>query len=330
MKRNWSIISVVALATGLVSICLVGTASDQQSSQPPGVSRKTTEPPRSSGVVIVRGMAMPYLTQGSGIPCLVAGYSSLYQAIFSNELMKHFQFIFVDWKNSFAANDPFPQAAKITMDTLVDDLDEVRRQFGHEKIAILGASYPGFLPLAYGKKYPSHASHLISIGTPPYANKKTDQASAEYWERDASSERKAAHRRHLEALPDSLLGTLEPLERWVMQYIRDRAICWANPDYDCYWLWLGKRFSLDFEHQYYSVLLADYDPTPDFRAITAPVLIVNGRYDYWTPPKLWEAEKGKLPNLTYHLFENSGHWPMWEEQELFDQTLVDWLKSIKR
>jgi len=182
MKRSWSIISVVALATGLVSICLVGAASDQQSSQPPGISRKTTEPPRSSGVVIVRGMAMPYLTQGSGIPCLVAGYSSLYQAIFSNELMKHFQFIFVDWKNSFAANDPFPQAAKITMDTLVDDLDEVRRQFGHEKIAILGASYPGFLPLAYGKKYPSHASHLISIGTPPYANKKTDQASAEYWE----------------------------------------------------------------------------------------------------------------------------------------------------
>ena len=330
MKRRWCTISVVGLATVLVSIGLVGTASDQPSSQSPVISRKTTEPPRTSGVVMVRGMSMPYLTQGTGIPCLVAGYSTLYQAIFSNELMKHIQFIFVDWKNSFAADDPFPQAAEITIDTLVDDLDEVRRQLGHEKIAILGGSYPGFLPLAYGKKYPGHASHLICIGTPPYANKKTDKASAEYWEQDASPERKAAHRRHFEELPDSLLAKLEPSERWVMQYIRDRAICWANPEYDCYWLWVGKRFSMDFEQQYYSVLLADYDPTPDFKAITTPVLIVNGRYDYWAPPQLWEAEKRKLPNLTYYLFENSGHWPMWEEQELFDRKLIEWLQSTKR
>lgn len=296
-----------------------------------GLSGETraAEPPRSSGVVIVRGTALPYLTQGSGIPCLVTGYSTLYQAIFSEDLMKHFQFIFVDWKNSFLADDPFPQAAQITIDTLVDDLDEVRRQLGHEKIAVLGHSYPGFLPLAYGKKYPKHASHLITIGCPPYASKKTDKASAEYWEQDASPERKAAHQRHLVALPDSLLDKLGARERWVMQYIRDRAICWANPDYDCYWLWLGKGASMDFEHQYYSVLLADYDPTPDFHKITAPVFLANGRYDYWVPPKLWEAQIGKLPNLTYHLFEKSGHWPMWEERELFDRMLIDWLHGVK-
>jgi pimeloyl-ACP methyl ester carboxylesterase len=58
--------------------------------------------------------------------------------------------------------------------------------------------------------------------------------------------------------------------------------------------------------------------------------ILRHSYDYWTPPKLWEAEKGKLPNLTYHLFENSGHWPMWEEQELFDRRMIDWLQSTKK
>jgi len=76
--------------------------------------------------------------------------------------------------------------------------------------------------------------------------------------------------------------------------------------------------------------MADYDPMPGFPEITAPVFPANGRYDYWVPPKLWEAEKDKLPNLTYHLFEKSGHWPMWEEQELFDSMLIDWLNTVKK
>ena len=85
-----------------------------------------------------------------------------------------------------------------------------------------------------------------------------------------------------------------------------------------------------FEHQYYSVLLADYDPTSQFREIKAPVFIANGRYDYWVPPKLWEAEKGILPNLTFHLFQKSGHWPMLEEQARFDQELIAWLHRTVR
>jgi proline iminopeptidase len=291
---------------------------------------KAAESPRSSGVVMVRGTALPYLTQGSGIPCLVTGYSTLYEAVFSDELKKHFQFIFVDWKNSFTADDPFPPAGMIAMETLVDDLDEVRRQLGHEKIAILGHSWPGFLPLAYGKKYPSHASHLIIIGCPPYANRITDKTSAEFWEQDASPERKAVHRRNLEASPNSLLDKLGPRERWVMQYVRDRAMCWANPTYDSYWLWLGKGASMDFEHQYYSVLTADFDPTPYFGEITPPVFLALGRYDYWAPPELWDAVKEKLPNLSYHLFQKSGHWPMLEEQELFDRKLINWLQGAKR
>jgi proline iminopeptidase len=305
--------------------CLLGGAFAQQ---PAGsTDNEAIGLERSSGVVIVRGMALPYLTEGSGIPCIVAGYSSLYPQAFSDELKKHLKFIFVDWKNSFLADDPFPQASKITMDTLVDDLDEVRRQLGYDKIAILGHSWPGFLPLAYGAKYPDHAKFLISIGVVPYNNKKVDKAAADFWEKDASPERKAAHKRNLEAMPDALLNKLSKRERWVMLYVRDRAKCWIDPNYDCYWLWLGKGASMDFEHQYYSVLTADYDPRPDFKRITVPVFVANGRYDYFVPPELWEAEKDKLPNLTYHLFVKSGHWPMLDETGLFDRLIIEWLRT---
>jgi hypothetical protein len=58
------------------------------------------------------------------------------------------------------------------------------------------------------------------------------------------------------------------------------------------------------------------DPFPQAAKIAIDTLVddwtkfavANGRYDYWVPPQLWEAEKRKLPNLTYRLFENSRHW----------------------
>lgn len=115
-----------------------------------------------------------------------------------------------------------------------------------------------------------------------------------------------------------------------MQYVRDKAKCWMDPDYDCYWLWMGKGASMDFEHQYYSVLMADYDPTPDFKKIKAPVFVANGRYDYFVPPALWEAEKHKIRNLEYHLFMKSGHWPMLDEPEPFDRLLIKWMEQIEK
>ncbi len=323
MRRYLCIIAVLYFFVSILA---------QASGQPPGSSpgKEEAGPVRSSGIVVVRGMALPYLAEGSGIPCLVAGYTSLYPQAFSAELKKHLKLIFVDWKNSFLADDPFPEASKITMDTLVDDLDEVRRQLGYERIAVLGHSWPGFLSLAYGARHPDHTLVLITIGCVPYNSPKVDKAAAEFWERDASPERKAAHKRNLEAMPDALLDKLIKRERWVMQYVRDRAKCWMDPNYDCYWLWLGKGASMDFEHQYYSVLTADYDPTPSFGKITAPVFIATGRYDYFVPPELWEAEKSKLPNLSYLFFMKSGHWPMLDETELFDRLLINWLESVKK
>jgi proline iminopeptidase len=92
----------------------------------------------------------------------------------------------------------------------------------------------------------------------------------------------------------------------------------------------GKSFSMDVEHQFYSVLLADYDPTPQFGRITPPVFLALGRYDYAIPYALWTAEKAKLPDVSFHFFENSGHWPMLEEQALFDRLLIEWLRQTKR
>ena len=74
-------------------------------------------------------------------------------------------------------------------------------------------------------------------------------------------------------------------------------------------------------------MLAGYDPTPSFPQLTCPVFIAMGVHDYPVPPLLWYPAKDALRNATYHAFEQSGHWPHFEEQELFDRKLVTWAQT---
>ena len=74
-------------------------------------------------------------------------------------------------------------------------------------------------------------------------------------------------------------------------------------------------------------LIEGDDLTASFPRITPPVLLVLGRSDFSAPPELWEGEWQMLPNCTRMVFEQSGHGPMFEEQEAFDTRLVEWLAS---
>ncbi len=59
--------------------------------------------------------------------------------------------------------------------------------------------------------------------------------------------------------------------------------------------------------------------------ITTPVFLALGRYDYGVPYHLWDDRKNEFPKLSYNLFEKSGHYPMMEEQALFDKKLIEWI-----
>lgn len=59
--------------------------------------------------------------------------------------------------------------------------------------------------------------------------------------------------------------------------------------------------------------------------ISIPVFLALGRYEHECPYKPWEERKGIFLNLSYYLFEKSGHFPMVEEQDLFDKKLIDWI-----
>jgi proline iminopeptidase len=55
----------------------------------------------------------------------------------------------------------------VTMESEVEDLDEIRRHLGLDRIAVMGHSWGGVLAMEYAARHPERISHLILLNTAP-------------------------------------------------------------------------------------------------------------------------------------------------------------------
>ena len=313
MKKFLTIIPLVIL------LCF--TFGCQQGEE---VAEETKED-ATSGNINVDGFELSYVIEGDGIPCFVIGSSIYYPRTFSQELREHFKFIFLDLRH-FAKSDGTYEIDKMTLDTYSDDIEYVRKTLGLNEICILGHSIHALLAYEYACNYPENTSHVIMIGIYPCGFAKGGRASDEFWESDASDERKMIHKKNWENVTDELMNNLSFSDAFIKRYVTNSAWYWYDPTYDCSWIWEGVEVN---ENAWNSLLsfFNEYDVTEGFPHIKAPAFLALGRYDYACPYTLWNGVKEDFPNLTYHLFERSGHTPQLEEQEIFDKKLIDWIKS---
>jgi pimeloyl-ACP methyl ester carboxylesterase len=43
----------------------------------------------------------------------------------------------------------------------------------------------------------------------------------------------------------------------------------------------------------------------------------------------WNDFKNKIPDLSFHVFEKSGHYALYEEAEQFNNELITWFENTK-
>ncbi len=315
MKKQLMILSLVVVLCFSFS-CQQG----EEVTEEPVVDVET----REEGVkpLNVEGAILTYSTEGTGIPCVVfTGGENIGLNIYSKELKKQIKFIHADPKN-ISKED----VQSITLDTILDDIEKVRKTLGVKKIAVMGHSMFSVIPPAYALKYPENTTHAISTGGVPSFSEKSTKASNEYWEKDASKERKEIRRRNNEALTEEVMSKLSPSEAFIKQYIADTPLRFYNPKFDMADLWDGVEINMDFINRYWGFIYG-FDNTDKYHLIKAPVLIIAGRYDYGCPYFLYDEVKDIIPNYTFILFENAGHNPMFEIPEEFDKKLINWIKS---
>jgi proline iminopeptidase len=285
---------------------------------------------RRSGIIEINGTLQPYLLEGRGVPCVVVGPAFHYAQFFSDNLKQHIQFVLVDAKNTWMADESV-DLSDVTMATMVDEIDEVRQALGYEKICVLGCSVLGYWPLEYALAYPDHISHAVAIGTPPFYNAEFQRIRYEYMganeeERRVAMEVGAALQANQQRLPDELLASLTPWDRFVMDEVRSAPARWHDPTYDPFWHFAGRQSYLPMASHIFTNILTDYDPRDRFAEVEVLVFLALGRYDFVVPYVLWEEDRHRLPELSYHLFDESAHYPMLEEQALFDEKLIEFIE----
>ena len=274
----------------------------------------------------VNGVQLWYEVAGAGRPCLVpsSAGSEFYRRSFSARLHAQLQFIFVDVRGT-GRSEPLP-ADHITPEFLLDDLDQFRRHLGLGPVPMLGHSRHGYFPLAFARSYPERLSHAILIGTLPSYTPATMQRTLAYWKAAAPAERKELVQQNLARLPQVERATPTTAEGFIAWYRAMGPFFWYDPHFDTASLWAGTHLNMTGFNRVYELIQAN-DLTASLLQVTCPVLLVLGRHDYSAPPALWEGTWQQLPDCTLAVFERSGHGPMFEEPERFDDVLLDWLQS---
>jgi proline iminopeptidase len=280
----------------------------------------------SAGIVEVDGAQLRYRIEGHGQPCLVVGSAIFYPRMFSQELREHLQLVFADLRHFAASADPTFGPDRITVDTYADDIEQVRRTLGLGDVIVMGHSIHGSIALEYARRYPEHVRGVVAIGAVPAE----DPAEVErLWEADASEERKEILARLQAKLTPEARAAMTPADLLVREYVANGPVYWYDPAYDCSWMWQEVVPDMPVFEHLFGGLFETYDLAQGPAKITVPVLIAHGRYDYAAPYTLWEERKQELPRHTYALYEKSGHFPSLEESELFDQTLLAWVRGLK-
>jgi proline iminopeptidase len=302
----------------LIVFILVGCAKKGDK-----IAKEDAQHQETSGVVSVEGAELHYVIEGKGTPCIVLGHSESARRILSQELRNHFKFVFMDQRHDAQSNSSL-EISKITLDTYLDDIDKVRRTLGLDMAAVFGHSIHSYIALEYARKYPKNMSHVVMTGFTPYS---LAGVADKFWESDASAERKMILKQNMEKITEDEFSRMPSKERVVKTYMAMAPKIFYDPTYDLSWIYEVVESNQDIARHLFQVIFKDYDIAKRPGRVETPVFLAIGRYDYLCPYFLWDDRKDVLPNLSYNLFEKSGHFPMVEEQELFDKKLIEWIKS---
>jgi proline iminopeptidase len=275
----------------------------------------------ASGVIPVEGAQLRYVIEGEGVPCLVLGHSQSQRGLLSAALRSRFRFHFLDLRHDAESHNTL-DVSHITLDTYLQDIDAARRELGLDRTALFGHSHHAYLAFEYARSYPQFVTRVIATACPPRV---VWGAEEEFWEADASDERKAIFEQNLRENPEDVLAALNPQDRWIRTYQMRAPKLAYDPRFDPSPLLETVHNDAKVFLHLQLVILKDYDVAARPARIRAPVFLALGRFDYTVPYTLWHDRRDVIPELSYHLFQRSGHFPMVEEQELFDNQLVEWL-----
>lgn len=341
MSRKLRISLIISAAlTALIIIILLATMNTHTK---PFVDKDSVAEQRYLTIgntkqwVLIRGKSVtnPILVFLHGGPGMPVGWLFRH---FNSDLENHF--ITVNWDQRGAGKSyswSIPPTS-MTVNRFVSDLHELitylKKRFNQEKVYLVGASWGSFLGILYAQKHPKNIEAYVSIG------QATHQQEAERLGYEYALEK--AKKQGLHKAVAQLLKIKEPvgidvkdvnvLHKWLLRfggslYNKISYFPWiikmlSTDEYawpDLIKLWLGIRLTqkLLWPQVFYTNF---FKQIPELKV---PVYFLLGAHDYVISTKLAKQyfQQLKAPKKELILFNYSGHNPMFEQPEKFNEVL---------
>jgi len=247
-----------------------------------------------------------------------------YPRLFSENLSQHFQLIFLDHRGFVKPPRPLKQE-DYTLEKIVDDIEQARQLLKLEHFIILGHSGHAFMAMAYANTYPQHVRKVILLNTATTNSQERQQQSLSFFDANANVARKKQFEREIAFLAQDLKK--EPERRFVHMCIRMGAHSFYDYSFNATAMWEGVYTNMEVIDYLWGRAFAEQDLLQLTRSFPKPVFVGLGRYDFLVAPvSLWEAIED-TSQVKKVIFEQSGHNPMFEEPELFDEQLISWINE---
>ena len=255
---------------------------------------------------------------GAGVPVLVMhgglGLDHQYLRPALDDLAGSAQVVFYDHRGN-GRSAPVDNWDDVTLDSLADDADALRRELGFDDFVVYGHSFGGFVAIRYALRYQRHLSGLILAGT-------------------------AANLRHppnipADADPDAVAAFRTLFSR-PMSSDSEWADTWSRA-LPLYWPGIDRDAAADIHRRTIyradawnrsAPALAGYDVAEEIGRIDVPTLLVSGRSDFITGPACHEDMHAVLPRSELVTFEHSGHFPFLSERERHREAVEGWLRVL--
>jgi proline-specific peptidase len=279
------------------------------------------------GLTTEDGRTLAYRREGTG-PTLVChgggpGFSSRYLGNLGG-LDERLELILLDPRGTGGSDRPADSSAYAIQD-YVDDLEELRRHLGLERLNLLGHSHGGVVAIAYAARHPGRVERLILASTlarwTPAQEEAMQEAMASHagepWYADAKA-----------ALEAEQAGEFTTDEEMFELADREFPFYFAHYD-DAARDYLGilhaETTNADTLRYFNQEIFPTFDLRPELEKITAPSLVIAGAEDFITgPPSASEIELG-LADVSKVILPSCGHFVFLEAREAFAEAVAAFL-----
>ncbi len=261
-----------------------------------------------------------------GGPAMTHEYMECFESFFPKE---GFEFYEYDQLGSYYSDQP-TDSSLWTTERFVEEVEQVRQAIGADKnnFYVLGNSWGGILGMEYALKYQQNMKGLIvanMVASAPEYGKYAAEVLAPQMDAKVLAEVREIERkkdfvnpRYMELLmPNFYAKHLCRLPEFPDPVNRS----FKHGNNTVYTLMQGpSEFGI-------SGRLATWDIKDQLKNITVPTLMIGAKYDTMDPEAM-EAQSKMVKNGSYLYCPNGSHLAMWDDQKVFMNGVIDWIKKV--